>query len=144
SFTWTGLLRSRHKSSGEARDTLGKGQHPASAAERVAKGGGTPGRADECVGARVPQSVPTIQTVLSFSLVFPSIYMVPFRHSVVLRVVLPEGGHMSEAVTRGVRVTAQAKFHPEKSSKEDDYFFFSYQITIANEGLQTVQLLSRH
>jgi ApaG protein len=61
-----------------------------------------------------------------------------------LRVVLSEGGHMSEAVTRGVRVTAQAKFHPEKSSKEDDYFFFSYQITIANEGVQTVQLLSRH
>jgi len=61
-----------------------------------------------------------------------------------LRVILSEGGHMSEAVTRGVRVTAQAKFHPEKSSKEDDYFFFSYQITIANEGLQTVQLLSRH
>jgi ApaG protein len=51
---------------------------------------------------------------------------------------------MSEAVTRGIRVIAQSKFHPEKSSPEDSYFFFSYQITIVNEGQQTVQLLSRH
>jgi len=51
---------------------------------------------------------------------------------------------MSEAVTRGVRIIAQARFHPEKSSKEDDYFFFSYQITILNDSKQTVQLLSRH
>lgn len=51
---------------------------------------------------------------------------------------------MSEAVTRGIRVTAVASFHPERSSSKDQYFFFSYQITIRNEGERTVQLLSRH
>jgi ApaG protein len=51
---------------------------------------------------------------------------------------------MSEAVTRGIRVIAESKFHPERSSQEDSYFFFSYQITIINESQQTVQLLSRH
>src|SRR5438132_5919854 len=51
---------------------------------------------------------------------------------------------MSEAITRGIRVIAQATFHPEKSSRENNYFFFSYQITIINESEETVQLLSRH
>jgi ApaG protein len=51
---------------------------------------------------------------------------------------------MSEAITRGIRVIAQATFHPEKSSSENNHFFFSYQITIINESEETVQLLSRH
>ncbi len=51
---------------------------------------------------------------------------------------------MSEAVTRGIRVNAVATFHPERSSNNDQYFFFSYQVTIRNESQERVQLLSRH
>ncbi len=51
---------------------------------------------------------------------------------------------MSEAVTRGIRILAKSQFHPEKSSKEEKYFFFSYEITIINESQETVQLISRH
>jgi ApaG protein len=51
---------------------------------------------------------------------------------------------MSEVITRGIRVIAEARFHPEKSSRAEQYFFFSYQITIRNESDETVQLMSRH
>ena len=51
---------------------------------------------------------------------------------------------MSEAVTRGIRVIAEATYQPERSSAKDQHYFFSYQITIRNEGEETVQLLSRH
>jgi ApaG protein len=50
----------------------------------------------------------------------------------------------SEAKTRGVRVSVQSEYAPDRSRPADNQWFFLYTITIANEGHDTVQLLSRH
>lgn len=50
----------------------------------------------------------------------------------------------SEAVTRQVRVSVTSEFSPERSKPADSQWFFTYTITIANEGTETVQLLTRH
>ena len=50
----------------------------------------------------------------------------------------------SEATTRGVRVHVEPEFDPESSLPEKSRWFFRYTVTIANEGSETVQLLSRH
>jgi ApaG protein len=50
----------------------------------------------------------------------------------------------SEAVTRGIRVSVESRFEPERSSPEDGQWFFSYHVRIANEGERVAQLLSRH
>ncbi|MCB9727813.1 MAG: Co2+/Mg2+ efflux protein ApaG [Deltaproteobacteria bacterium] len=51
---------------------------------------------------------------------------------------------MSESTTRGVRVTVESAYVPERSAPEQDYYFFAYRVRIANEGEETVQLISRH
>ncbi|UCE88057.1 MAG: Co2+/Mg2+ efflux protein ApaG [Deltaproteobacteria bacterium] len=51
---------------------------------------------------------------------------------------------MSEAVTRGVRVRVEAHFDPDRSHAQRNLFFFLYSVEIANQGRETVQLLSRH
>jgi ApaG protein len=51
---------------------------------------------------------------------------------------------MSDTTTRGVRITVKTVFLPERSSEEDNYFFFAYRVAIANVGEATVQLVSRH
>ncbi len=50
----------------------------------------------------------------------------------------------SEACTRGVRVEVRARYSPEHSDPQRSHWFFLYTIRIANEGDETVQLLSRH
>ncbi len=50
----------------------------------------------------------------------------------------------SEAVTRKVRVTVVSEYAPARSAPADSQWFFLYTITIANEGTETVQLLTRH
>ena len=50
----------------------------------------------------------------------------------------------SEAVTRGVRVRVVSQYSPERSQPSSNQWFFLYTVTIANEGSDTVQLLSRH
>ena len=50
----------------------------------------------------------------------------------------------SEAVTRGVRVRVKCTYDPERSRPSQNQWFFLYTITIANEGTDTVQLLTRH
>jgi len=50
----------------------------------------------------------------------------------------------SEAVTRGVRVQVESRYDPERSDPSRHQWFFLYTITIANEGAETVQLLTRH
>lgn len=50
---------------------------------------------------------------------------------------------MSEAITRGIRVEVQSEYVAERSSPENEYFFFAYTIRISNEGQVTAQLLSR-
>lgn len=50
----------------------------------------------------------------------------------------------SEAVTRQIRVSVSAEYAPARSAPADNQWFFLYTITIANEGTDTVQLLTRH
>jgi ApaG protein len=50
----------------------------------------------------------------------------------------------SEAITRKVRVTVVSEYAPARSAPADSQWFFLYTITIANEGTETVQLLTRH
>lgn len=51
---------------------------------------------------------------------------------------------MSEAVTRGVRVHVESRYVPEHSDPERGGWLFAYTVRIANEGDDTVQLVSRH
>jgi ApaG protein len=50
----------------------------------------------------------------------------------------------SEATTRGVRVSVQSEYAPDRSRPTDQQWFFLYTITITNDGTDTVQLISRH
>ena len=50
----------------------------------------------------------------------------------------------SEAVTRGVRVSVESEYAPDRSEPAKNEWFFLYTIRIANEGVETVQLLTRH
>jgi ApaG protein len=50
----------------------------------------------------------------------------------------------SEAVTRGVRVSVQAEYAPDKSRPAQSEWFFLYTVRISNEGLEPVQLVTRH
>jgi ApaG protein len=50
----------------------------------------------------------------------------------------------SEALTRGVRVTVQSEYAPDKSRPSRHEWFFLYTVKIANEGDEPVQLVTRH
>jgi len=50
---------------------------------------------------------------------------------------------MSDATTRGIRVQVQSFYDEERSSPQDSYYFFAYQVTISNLGEEPAQLLSR-
>ena len=50
----------------------------------------------------------------------------------------------SEATTRGVRVSVVSEYAADRSKPNQQQWFFLYTITIANEGTETVQLLTRH
>lgn len=50
----------------------------------------------------------------------------------------------SDAVTRGVRVHVESEYAAERSQPSQNQWFFLYTITIANDGPETVQLLTRH
>ena len=51
---------------------------------------------------------------------------------------------MSDTCTRGVRITVQPRYVPDQSEPDRSHYLFAYQVTIRNEGEETVQLLSRH
>ena len=51
---------------------------------------------------------------------------------------------MYRAVTRGIQVTVKPQFLADRSSAEDDRFFWAYTIEIVNLGKVTVQLKTRH
>ncbi|MBI3701699.1 MAG: Co2+/Mg2+ efflux protein ApaG [Afipia sp.] len=51
---------------------------------------------------------------------------------------------MYRAITRGIEVTVEPSFLPERSSAEQSRFFWSYTIVIINSGNETVQLRTRH
>ena len=51
---------------------------------------------------------------------------------------------MYRTVTRGIEVTVEPRFLPERSSLEKNYYFWAYTIEITNRGTETVQLKTRH
>ena len=50
----------------------------------------------------------------------------------------------SEALTNNVRVEVESQYAPEHSQPFQSQWFFYYTVRITNEGVKTVQLLSRH
>ena len=51
---------------------------------------------------------------------------------------------MYRAVTRNIEVVVTPRFIAERSSAENNYFFWAYTISITNNGAETVQLKTRH
>jgi len=51
---------------------------------------------------------------------------------------------MYQAVTRNIAVTVSPRFMPERSSTEENRYFWAYTIEIRNRGDETVQLKTRH
>lgn len=51
---------------------------------------------------------------------------------------------MYRAHTRSIQVTVSPRFIEDRSSPDDDYYFWAYTIEIANHGRETVQLKTRH
>ena len=54
------------------------------------------------------------------------------------------GVHTSEAITRGIRVHVIARYSPDRSEPLRNQWFFLYTVEIANEGPNSIQLISRH
>jgi ApaG protein len=50
---------------------------------------------------------------------------------------------MSDVTTRGIRVQVQSFYDEERSSPQESYYFFAYQVRITNLGTETAQLVSR-
>jgi ApaG protein len=51
---------------------------------------------------------------------------------------------MYEQVTRNIRVRAVPEYVDERSTPEENYYFWAYTIEIANESAEPVQLRSRY
>lgn len=51
---------------------------------------------------------------------------------------------VSDAVTRDVRVEVLSQYSPENSRPAEDVWVFQYTVRITNQGLDTIQLISRH
>lgn len=52
----------------------------------------------------------------------------------------------SEAITNGIRIRVVSQYLPDHAASEprERQWFFTYTVRISNEGLDTVQLMSRH
>jgi ApaG protein len=50
---------------------------------------------------------------------------------------------MSDTTTRGIRIQVRSFYDEERSSPEENYYFFAYQVRISNVGQETAQLVSR-
>jgi ApaG protein len=50
---------------------------------------------------------------------------------------------VSDTTTHGIRVQVTSYYDAERSSPQEDYYFFAYQVRISNVGSETAQLLSR-
>ena len=51
---------------------------------------------------------------------------------------------MYQALTRNIEVTVTPQYLPERSSPENNEYFWAYTIEIINRGAETVQLRTRH
>jgi ApaG protein len=54
------------------------------------------------------------------------------------------GFRMYRAVTRNIEVVVTPRFVADRSSPDNNYFFWAYTIAITNRGEDTVQLKTRH
>ena len=50
----------------------------------------------------------------------------------------------SEAITNNIRVHVDSEYDPSRSNPDRNQWFFLYTVRIANEGRETVRLISRH
>jgi ApaG protein len=50
----------------------------------------------------------------------------------------------SRATTRGIEVSVESRYVPERSEPDQQQWFFAYTVQIRNLGTETAQLLSRH
>jgi ApaG protein len=50
---------------------------------------------------------------------------------------------MSDETTRGIRVQVTSDYLPERSSPNDQQYFFTYRVRLSNVGLERAQLMSR-
>ena len=50
---------------------------------------------------------------------------------------------MRDTTTRGIRIQVRSFYDEERSSPEENYYFFAYQVRISNVGQETAQLVSR-
>jgi ApaG protein len=50
---------------------------------------------------------------------------------------------MSDTTTRGIRVQVESFYDEERSSPQESYYFFAYQVRISNVGGERAQLVSR-
>ena len=51
---------------------------------------------------------------------------------------------MYQEITRGIRVSVNPTYLEGQSDPSHGHYVWAYQVTIANEGPETVQLLTRH
>ena len=51
---------------------------------------------------------------------------------------------MYQETTRGIRIAVQPLYLDDQSDPGQSHFVWAYQVTITNEGVETVQLLTRH
>ena len=51
---------------------------------------------------------------------------------------------MYRAITRNIEVVVKPRFVADRSSPENNYFFWAYSISITNNSDETVQLKTRH
>lgn len=51
---------------------------------------------------------------------------------------------MYRAITRGIQITVQPQFVPERSDPDDSQFFWTYRVEIVNLSPDTVQLRTRY
>jgi ApaG protein len=51
---------------------------------------------------------------------------------------------MYRTVSRAIEVKVTPRFLPDRSSPENGYYFWRYDITLTNLGRETVQLKTRH
>ena len=51
---------------------------------------------------------------------------------------------MYQETTRDIRITVQPLYLDDQSDPGQNHFVWAYQVTITNEGSETVQLLTRH
>lgn len=56
----------------------------------------------------------------------------------------PYNESVSISVTNGIKVEVESRFVPERSSAQEQQYFFAYRVRISNEGDGTAQLMSRH